>query len=330
MKRSKFLIPLLAVALLQGCTSSPSKTSSEQPLSKIEPTILRGTATIGAQTRLFTPCGSQTQFQLQISDEQYKSALSQTQKSYEPVYAEVIGYLTIPSQTGYNADYQAKLHVLRFNAIDSTHVEQCSSTTDNTMALGTEPNWKAAISHNQLLIQTGKAPVKAFDLTNKQISAEQRNYQFSNGQLKMKAIECQPKDSGTLYGWLASLTLGSDTYQGCAKLSNYDASSQYIGTYSAQSTTSDLSTSLTLNRDHSAETRYSYSNGEPSLVEQGFWQKLSDDKIQVIMTLHQQQYLVTERVFTVRGKMLFTDKEKVGNKLYPISQGGLSLFKESH
>ena len=79
--------------------------------------------------------------------------------------------------------------------------------------------------------------------------------------------------------------------------------------------------------DHSAITTYSYSNGDPSIIEQGFWQQLNQNQVQVVMTRHQQQYLISERIFTLDNGKLVAEKEKVGNVVYPIANGGLVLFE---
>jgi putative lipoprotein len=74
-------------------------------------------------------------------------------------------------------------------------------------------------------------------------------------------------------------------------------------------------------------TTYSYNNGDPSIVEQGFWQQLNQNQVQVVMTRHQQQYLISERIFTLDNGKLVAEKEKVGNVVYPIANGGLVLFE---
>lgn len=98
--------------------------------------------------------------------------------------------------------------------------------------------------------------------------------------------------------------------------------------YFASSTqNAGFSVTLELNDDHSAITTYSYSNGDDPIIEQGFWQQLNTNQVQVVMTRHQQQYLISERIFTREGNQLRAKKERVGNVVYPIADGGLVLFK---
>lgn len=62
-------------------------------------------------------------------------------------------------------------------------------------------------------------------------------------------------------------------------------------------------------------------------MEQGYWQQLNPNQIQVVMTRHQQQYLLSERIFTREGYQLTATQEKVGQSVYNIADGGLVLFR---
>ncbi|MCE0493548.1 hypothetical protein [Vibrio salinus] len=108
-----------------------------------------------------------------------------------------------------------------------------------------------------------------------------------------------------------------------------NVSQKWVGHYSAQSTKSDMVTTLELHPDHSARTTYHHSShNELPVVEKGYWQALGTNKVQVVMTLYQQQFLITERVFTKKENTLFADKEKIGQKEYTIAPDGLLLFRE--
>lgn len=125
--------------------------------------------------------------------------------------------------------------------------------------------------------------------------------------------------------------LSADNNKRCQRptLSKLDSSLAWVGHYFASATDQrGFGVTLDLNPDHSATTRYRYQNGERELVEQGYWQQLNSNQIQVVMTLHQRQYLVSERVFTRQGDQLHADKEKIGNKVYSISGGGITLFTD--
>ncbi len=124
---------------------------------------------------------------------------------------------------------------------------------------------------------------------------------------------------------------GETTLKGCATLANSDRTLGWTGFYHANSTQStDFQIRLELNPDHSATTHYDYNNEEPSIVESGYWQQLNDNQVQVVMTRHHQQFLVSERIFTRQGDTLVAEKEKVSGTVYPIANGGLTLFKAQH
>ncbi|MEI8632241.1 hypothetical protein P4S72_09785 [Vibrio sp. PP-XX7] len=65
------------------------------------------------------------------------------------------------------------------------------------------------------------------------------------------------------------------------------------------------------------------------IIETGFWQALNEHQVQVIMTQHQQQYLLSQRIFTREGNTLHAKKELVGTRVYGIANGGLTLYKQS-
>lgn len=117
--------------------------------------------------------------------------------------------------------------------------------------------------------------------------------------------------SDSIYGWHAKLNLNDSNNNGCAMVANQDPTLNWSGLYFASSTqNTGFSINLELNDDHSAITTYSYSNGDPSIVEQGFWQQLNQNQVQVVMTRHQQQYLISERVFTLDNGKLVAEKRK--------------------
>ncbi|MEF1215180.1 hypothetical protein REH77_24780, partial [Vibrio alginolyticus] len=138
---------------------------------------------------------------------------------------------------------------------------------------------------------------------------------------------CSDTMSDSLYGWKATLKHDGETYQGCGMAANVDATLGWANTYVATSTQSQgFEVQMTLNPDHSATTKYRYANGQAPLIERGYWQQLSPSQVQVVMTHHQQQRLMSERLFTREGNQLKATKEKVGNLVYPIADGGLVLY----
>jgi len=326
MTRFHILILFSAGLLLLGCSTPRPSTIST--IGKPTATLFKGTMVLGNQTQLFSPCNSRAQFQMELSPSLYNQMIQMTHHSYDALYAEIIGYLKIPSQTGYNADYQAKLHVLRINIIKPSGPQQCQSR-QGTFAIDKYGHWETDVSPTKLQFHQNNQHHQMFNISKKNITATSRTYISDRASLVMEAIPCKTISGKELYGWTSRLKKGSTTFSGCGKISNYDENALWYGRYSAQSTQLNFTTSLELNPDHTARTLYDYQDGHPPIVETGFWQPIDQHRVQVVMTLHQQQYLVVERIYTRHHHILHTNEEYVKGKKYLIAQGGLSLFKES-
>jgi len=341
MKVMKNPVTWLAAFALQGCVTAPETPQQpevppatlDEPLSVQPQTfIMRGQVVVGHESRTFTPCGSQQQYWLDMSSELALEAQGLAARPYQALYGELIGHLTVPSQTGYNADFTARFVVDQVNILTAENPERCNQPLRSTRVFGNEPFWSATFDKDQLTyIKMGEAP-QALNIESSRTTQSSRDYQLegkaTQGELNLKKESCSDGMSDSIYGWEAKLNLNEDNFAGCATVSNQDPTLDWSGTYFASSTqNSGLSINLELNDDHSAVTTYSYSNGAPSIVEQGFWQQLNQNQVQVVMTRHQQQYLISERIFTHDNGKLIAEKEKVGNIVYPIANGGLVLFE---
>ncbi|PMG47835.1 hypothetical protein BCU90_10570 [Vibrio lentus] len=341
MKVMKNPVTWLVAFALQGCVSAPDTPQQpelppatlDEPLS-IQPQtfIMRGQVVVGHESRTFTPCGSQQQYWLDLSPELALEAQGLTTRPYQALYGELIGHLTVPSQTGYNADFTARFVVDQVNVLTAENPERCDQPLRATRAFGNEPYWSATFDKDQLkYTKMGEEPQR-LDIESSRTSPSTRDYQLKGnqgqGELNLKKESCSDGMSDSIYGWHAKLNLNDSNYNGCAMVANQDPTLNWSGLYFASSTqNTGFSINLKLNDDHSAITTYSYSNGDPSIVEQGFWQQLNQNQVQVVMTRHQQQYLISERVFTLDNGKLVAEKEKVGNVVYPIANGGLVLFE---
>ena len=341
MKVMKNPVTWLVAFALQGCVSAPDTPQQpelppatlDEPLS-IQPQtfIMRGQVVVGHESRTFTPCGSQQQYWLDLSPELALEAQGLATRPYQALYGELIGHLTVPSQTGYNADFTARFVVDQVNVLTAENPDRCDQPLRATRAFGNEPYWSATFDKDQLkYTKMGEEPQR-LDIESSRTSPSTRDYQLKGnqeqGELNLKKESCSDGMSDSIYGWHAKLNLNDSNYNGCAMVANQDPTLNWSGLYFASSTqNTGFSINLELNDDHSAITTYSYSNGDPSIVEQGFWQQLNQNQVQVVMTRHQQQYLISERVFTLDNGKLVAEKEKVGNVVYPIANGGLVLFE---
>ncbi|MBY8044135.1 hypothetical protein NI390_14075 [Vibrio fluvialis] len=331
---------ILTALILQACSSSqaPQPTETEQPKASLDQPasiqpqqfVLRGQMVVGPEVRALTPCGSNQQLLLDMPEALVKQATELSQSPYQIMYGEVIGHLAPPSQTGYNGDYAARFVVEQVNMLSAENPQRCSLAATPTRAFGTEPFWNMNYTADGLTFQPLGGPKQTFKIDSSRLSANQRLYRFNDGELTLTRESCSDGMSDTLYGWRSELSLKGGEYKGCATLGNSDPTLEWVGTYFASSTQNNgFSVTLNLDADHMATTRYHYSSGEADIVERGYWQQLNPRQIQVVMTQHQQQYLLSERVFTRDGSTLSADKEKVGSVVYPIANGGLVLFSAS-
>ncbi|MGL6262078.1 COG3650 family protein [Vibrio sp. WXL210] len=341
MKALRSPLALSTLVLIQACSTAPSSDTQEVSVAPImasldapetiapQPFIIRGEVVLGHETRAIKPCGSQQQYWVNLPVEQREQAISLTARPYQPLYGELIGYLTPPSHHGFDSDYDAVLNVTAVNILSAENPNRCNQDLRPTRAFGTEPFWSASFEPQGLsFAQIGQEP-SVITIKAQQSSQQQRSYTLDKGQsLTLTQKACSDGMSDSLYGWQSSLSLADRDYQGCATLSNQDHSLEWVGAYQAAATDNpQFNIHLELNADHSARTTYEYLDGQPSTIEQGYWQQLNDQQVMVTMTRHQRQHLVSQRIFTREGEMLKADKEQVSDIVYPIANGGLTLFK---
>ena len=341
MKVMKNPVTWLVSFALQGCVTAPDAPKKpelppatlDEPLS-IQPQtfIMRGQVVVGHESRTLTPCGSHQQYWLDLTPELALEAQGLSTRPYQALYGELIGHLTVPSQTGYNADFMARFVVNQANILTAENPDRCDQPLRSTRVFGNEPFWSATFDKDQLKYTKMSEQPQILDIESSRTTPSSRDYQLegkaAQGKLNLTKESCSDGMSDSIYGWHAKLNLYDSNYNGCATVSNQDPTLDWSGLYSASSTqNTGFSINLELNDDHSAITTYSYSNGDPSIVEQGFWQQLNQTQVQVVMTRHQQQYLISERIFTLDNGKLIAEKEKVGNVVYPIANDGLVLFE---
>ncbi|OLQ93683.1 hypothetical protein BIY21_11240 [Vibrio ponticus] len=338
LRNPAMLVSLLA---LQACStldfsSSESESQPSLPLANLEqpnsiqpqPFILRGEVILGHEAQSIQPCGSEQQYWLSIDNDKFNQALRLINTPYQPMYGELIGHLETSSQDGFDGDYNARFVVSKINVLSAENPNRCDRAIQPTQAFGTEPFWSLSVSNSELTFSPMGGQKQILPITSSKIKSDRQRYQFAEGQLELTQRSCSDGMSDSLYGWTSTLTLADQTYQGCATLSNRDQSLNWSGKYQASSTqSSGFSVILEMQPDHGATTTYRYLDGSGDLVERGYWQQLSPQQVQVVMTHHQQQPLLSERLFVRSDEQLTADKEKVGDVVYPIADGGLTLFK---
>lgn len=329
------IFSLLSTALV-ACSSSvttpsPVTAPSYAPATLSNPSsvvyrniVFRGKLIVGGEMATFIPCGTRDQYTLTLTPTLNQALVNRMTYPYQELYGELIGYLDTPSQTGFNADYQAQMIVTQINFISNDAILGCSERPHPTQALGIEPQWLISIENQEMHFSASE---QTATITQQHSDNQQVRYQSDKGKLILTPSLCQLQQEGALYGWMASAQNDSGRHKGCARVSSFDDLDHWKGQYQAQSLTDNkLTVTLTLDEAHKATTHY-IDKHQNKVTEKGFWQILNSDQIEVVMTQNQGQYLISKRIFTRVDNALTTKQEQIGHQVYPISGGGLSLFK---
>ncbi|MGX9418621.1 hypothetical protein ACXJY6_16360 [Vibrio sp. RC27] len=329
------LLPLICTMFLVACSSSNQSSSkaNDPKLANLaipdsidyRNIVFRGKMIIGGETNSFIPCGTNDQYTLTLSPQLKETLADQTHYPYQELYGELIGYLDVPSRSGFNADYRAQLVVKQINFVADDAVLSCSQPPHPTQALGHSPKWLVSIENQEMVFVPGQYNVA---ITRKEQFKQQVRYYGLESSVILSPSLCQLQEDGHLYGWVASAKSNSIRYKGCARVSSFDALDGWEGEYQAQSLNNQaLNIKLTLGNTHEAITRYFDNRTQSEIVERGYWQILNATQIEVVMTQNQGQYLVSRRIFDRIDGGIKTDQEKIGQQLYPIGNGGMQLFK---
>lgn len=335
-------LPAIALmTLLTGC-SSPSTSEpvditpadsqqADANGNKVQAFMLRGSVVLGHESYSIQPCGSTKQYWLTIPPTERQALADITRPGYEPMYGEFIGYLEPAPADGFAADYDARFQVKQINLISAEMTQGCAQTPHQTRAFGHEPGWVVEISGNQASLLRPDNQRQQQIISKKRIQSGLQHYQGDAFQLDLTKQQCNDTMSDSLFGWHAELSWEGNSYRGCATLGSVDITRHWVGRYQGTSYIGGnpaLTTTVTLNPDHSATTRYDYPSGDPSTHETGFWQQASDNTVQVVMTKHQGRRLISQRLFTLDGDRLTTREETVSGQTYSLGNDGLSLKKQ--
>ncbi|MBD1576437.1 hypothetical protein HC723_08300 [Vibrio sp. S11_S32] len=332
-----FTIPLtfVVVSLLAACSSqAPTEPQELKPqtteLSVVKtvdvlPYMLSGEISFKDNGYQIQPCNSSIQYWLELPAPILAQLNQMRTDGNGPFYAELFGELQPTPTKGNSSAYVARFLVSDLNQIASETGNKCQTTNTALRAFGNEPNWSLSIAKGQVTKTSISNKKTTSNVNDSNISPTQRRYQFEKNDLTLNKQTCQDTMSGALYAWNAAFNTKDKTLHGCATLANQDNAQQYVATYQSQPDASGLTTQLELQPDHTATTRYIYKNGDPSLIETGYWQQANGQQLHVVMTQHQGEAVVSQRLFTIRGFQLHADSEQINNQIYPIGINGLSL-----
>lgn len=329
------LLALGALLFLSGCsqhnaTNSSKNASQKNHLNEIKTPhtfMLRGTVIIGHESQSIQPCGSDQQYWINLSPRQWQSGNDIQSSPYQPMYGELIGHFEAPPKGGFANDYPARFVVSQINTLVAGEGASCQRSIQPTKAFGSEPFWNLQVVNGELIFSEIGKQKQAQTITEQQFDINKRVYQSRDFSLTMTKGICKDTMVESIYGWNSEVTINDKKYQGCATLAAQDTTLNWVNTYQGTSPVgaSGLTIGLTLNADHSAITTYDYNTDEPQLVETGVWQATRDNKLHVLMSRHQRQYMISERVFSKDGEKISAKEEQVNGVLFPI-QSGLTLY----
>ncbi|WP_159064901.1 COG3650 family protein [Thaumasiovibrio subtropicus] len=329
--RNTMLTASFIAVMLSACSQTPAPIAESATPMPPQPKaignqytsqafMLRGEVVIGHESYYIQPCGSPVQYWLRLPESMRQSLQNNGGLPYSPFYGELIGHL-IPSPTeGFASGHPAQFVVKQVNQL-SLESPGCQRAAQPTRAFGTEPAWVIEANNAQLTLAQLGYPDIELPLNSIEQHPNQRIYHSDNLKLTLDKGLCRDGMSDNLYGWRALVTEPGkgNVLKGCATLDGLDPTLPWVGTYQGQTT--QLTTTLELNNDHTATTTYQYPTDEPALVEKGFWQQHDEDSVQVIMTSHNGQRLLSERLYHRQGYQLSTQEEYVNNQHYAIGQG---------
>ncbi len=333
LKASASFMALWLTACAQTSSPSVEETPSLPPQPKAignhytsQAFMMRGEVVVGHESYYIQPCGTKTQYWLHLPDDLRAALHASASAPYSPLYGELVGHLIPSPVDGFASGHPAQFVVKHVNQL-SAESSGCNRLPQPTRAFGAEPAWVIEVNNAQLTIaQIGQQDIH-LPVTGIEQHPNQRIYRSDTTSLILDKGTCSDTMSDSIFGWKATVTeAGQSTYlKGCATLDGLDPTLPWVGTYQGKHEQIDLTTTLELNNDHSAITTYQYPTDEPPLSEKGFWQQHSEDSVQVIMTSHNGQRLISERRFQRNGYQLTASEEYVNDQHYSLGEHGLKL-----
>lgn len=329
-------VALCSSLLIFGCSQTPTPhaetdtTSADSQALIVDESapariLLKGQLIWGHEMRSLQPCGSDNSYWVQLPKQLVEPVSKLTNEPYQPMYAEVFGYLE-PSQAGFAEEFPAQFVVTEVNMVTAENPQRCNQDPRPDRAFGNEPFWNASYDEQKVTFTLmGQEPKRA-EVTSLEQDLAQTRVELNSGSLTLDKQICRDTMSDSFYGTSSVLELEGKTYKGCATQSN-QSNEALIGAY-AQTQDDGTTVTLTLNPDYTAETRYSYSDGSNDVTENGYWQTLSNGKIEATNVSYQGQKLIATRVFELDGPQLTTDSETINGNQYPLTGKGLVLDKQ--
>jgi len=310
------LLQLLGTAIigsitLAACSSSPKPTPAPK---KVEPvkvavklnpaTPLKGQLSLKQQTAIFTPCGGDTQYwvELSASDRQLLQGFAKPSQGY----AEFSARFDNVSKQAPQADYPAKVIPLEWQYV-AAEGPGCQKEIDELSAWGNEPDWHIDIQANQIKFST---PSSSVSKTISRSGIDQGLHYWQSGDellLEVQQQRCLGSMVNSVYSYTAKLNYKGKSYQGCARRPFTQDIAALAGYYQVKLPTASGSgrvVDLSLNSDFSAELHSSYLEQDKTFTEKGYWFPVNDKQLMFTVSQSRQQQIKSSMVFNWDGRLL--------------------------
>ncbi|WP_261834410.1 COG3650 family protein [Vibrio ishigakensis] len=335
-RATKTWVALSSSLILFGCSQTPTPpaetdtTSADNQALVIDDSapariLLKGQMIWGHEVRTLQPCGSENAFWVQLPEAFKQPVSNLTSEPYQPMYAEVFGYLE-PTAAGFAEQYPAQFVVTEVNMVTAENPNRCEQSTRPDRAFGNEPFWNATYDEQKVTFTQMGQEAQEFTVKELEQDLTQTRVDYNSGSLTIDKQICRDTMSDSLYGTSSSVEVNGKAFKGCSTLSN-QADQELFGSY-AQTQDDGTTITLTLKPDHTSETRYSYADGSNDVTENGYWQPLTNGKIEATNVSYQGQKLIATREFELEGNQLSTQNETINGNEYPLTGKGLVLDKQ--
>ncbi len=290
MPLSRFVLSGLLIALV-GCntTSVPGKNTqtlvasdmSARLQQELSP-LFSGTIQRQAEQAVFTPCGSNQQWQLVMDDSFWQQW--QQLGSPQTLQASLSGQLSPGAGRGAPFSLEAK-HVSRITTDQSI----CQNSSENYLlkAGNNQPFWSLIIDGQQASLTTPDG-VDSYQLTDvtrpaeKQLQLALDNQSGKQATLNLRPGYCQDADSQQWLGYVVTLELDDgQTLSGCAEQGKSLTQQQPAHDWQGHDDTQKADISLVLESNYQAKMIHTRETG-PEVIYDGAWQPQNDQTIRVM------------------------------------------------
>ncbi len=288
---SRFVLSGLLIALV-GCSNTTSTSGSNTNtdvasdmsarLQKELSPLFSGTIQRQAEQAVFTPCGSNQQWQLVMDDSFWQQW--QQLGSPQTLQASLSGQLTPGAGRGAPFSLEAK-QVSRI----TTDQSLCQSSSENYLlkAGNNQPFWSLIIDGQKASLTTPDG-VDSYQLTDvtrpaeKQLQLALDNQSGKQATLNLQPGYCQDADSQQWLGYVVTLMLNDgQTLSGCAEQGKSLTQQQPAHGWQGHDDTQKADIRLVLESNYQAKMIHTRETG-PEVTYEGVWQRQQDQTIRVM------------------------------------------------